>query len=275
MTEETCSLCDGARYNRGWCRRHYNRWWRWGDPEYVHQRPTLDERFWAKVNKTEGCWLWTGYSTSGYGYLRWGPQENQQFEGAHRYAYTKLRGPIPEGLVLDHLCRTPLCVNPDHLEVVTNAVNVLRGMSPPARNARKTHCKRGHEFTAENTRWSSRGHRSCKSCDRDAAREKLRAQGRMPASAATASAFVSAYEANPGASMKVIAEALGWSVGYTRHVRLQVYGPALKMSDQQCLEEGCEVKAICRRRCRNHYVRHMRKLKNDAAGEPTTARDVA
>jgi hypothetical protein len=73
---------------------------------------------------------------------------------------------------LDHLCRNTRCVNPDHLEPVTLAENVLRGVSSPAMNARKTHCDSGHEFTPANTYISPRSERKCRACgrERDAAR---------------------------------------------------------------------------------------------------------
>lgn len=80
---------------------------------------------------------------------------------AHRVAYEGAHGPIPTGLVIDHLCRVRWCCNPEHLEAVTDKVNILRGESPPARNARKTHCERGHELTAK-----AGGGRHCATCRR-------------------------------------------------------------------------------------------------------------
>lgn len=82
------------------------------------------ERFWAKVHKTDSCWLWTASLTFGYGSFWDGKGQVR----AHRFAYELLVDPIPEGLQLDHLCRIRHCVNPDHLEAVTNAENVQRGV---------------------------------------------------------------------------------------------------------------------------------------------------
>jgi hypothetical protein len=111
-----------------------------------------------------GCWLWEGYvSPSGYG--RW-----RRRTLAHRVAYEAARGPVPNGLVLDHKCRVRCCVNPDHLEAVTNKVNVLRGEGFVAVNARKTHCVNGHELTEENTRIRHRNgsqRRVCRLCQRE------------------------------------------------------------------------------------------------------------
>lgn len=89
------------------------------------------------------CWKWTGVMHSeGYGKI------GRKY--AHRVFYERLRGPIPEGLQIDHLCRNRACVNPDHLEAVTQEINLLRGNSPAAIAARKTHCIRGHELIPEN-----------------------------------------------------------------------------------------------------------------------------
>jgi hypothetical protein len=123
-----------------------------------------EERFWPKVKKTKTCWLWTGAKDGrGYGDFRLGGRTSKHIK-AHVFAYQQLVGPIPEGLTLDHLCRRPLCVRPDHLEPVTNRENTLRGTSPPAQHARKTHCPQGHPYDEVNTYRTSSGHRGCRRC---------------------------------------------------------------------------------------------------------------
>ena len=82
----------------------------------------------------------------------------------HRLAYELVKGPIPQGLHIDHLCRNRICVNPDHMEPVTLVENVMRGESIFAKQARQTHCKRGHEFDEANTYVYKTGNRQCKKC---------------------------------------------------------------------------------------------------------------
>lgn len=128
----------------------------------------LEELFWPKVNKTDSCWLWTAFvHPLGYGKINF----NGKTLTAHRVAYELCKGEIPKGLQLDHLCRVRHCVNPDHLEPVTHKVNCLRGISPHAINARKTHCIHGHEFTEDNIYKRKTG-KNCKICQKRRARER-------------------------------------------------------------------------------------------------------
>jgi hypothetical protein len=132
----------------------------------------LPPTFWAKTFIAETghvtpCLIWTGtLNSKGYGVLT---QQRKQYY-AHRMAYEARHGDIPVGVsprpVIDHLCRTPSCVNADHLDLVTDKENVLRGRSFAATNAVKTHCIRGHEFTPENTYFEQTGSRVCRECKR-------------------------------------------------------------------------------------------------------------
>lgn len=141
-------------------------------------KSTPEERFWAKVRRSDNlfdCWIWTAALANGYGKFAPGSGHRPRLVVAHVYAYELLVGPVPEGLELDHLCRNPACVNPTHMEPVTHRENCLRGESPAARHARKTHCKRGHEFTPENI-WYPPGkqHRFCRVCLKARLREAKR-----------------------------------------------------------------------------------------------------
>ena len=105
------------------------------------------------------CIEWQGpQHTAGYGLNRG--------RYAHRLAWEVAHGPIPTGMQIDHLCRNRLCVKVEHLDLVTHAENLRRGTGFSARNARKTHCVRGHEFTPENTMMKSSGSRTCRACYR-------------------------------------------------------------------------------------------------------------
>lgn len=115
----------------------------------------LPQRFWAKVQMTDTCWIWTASVTSrGYGTYWLGGRSQL----VHRLAFEALTGPIPDGLTIDHLCRVKRCINPDHLEAVTSAENTRRAY------ADVTHCLRGHEFTPENTIHKRDRGRNCRTC---------------------------------------------------------------------------------------------------------------
>lgn len=126
----------------------------------------LPERFLNKfkVDETSGCWLWFGSrNRKNYGVIKLERQRRNAM--AHRFCYEALVGPIPEGMQLDHLCRTPNCVNPNHLEVVSNRENVLRGSTIPAAYAKRTSCKNGHPFIGDNF-YIKNNARICRLCTR-------------------------------------------------------------------------------------------------------------
>lgn len=132
-------------------------------------------RFAPKVHVSEsGCWQWTGNTHPKNGYARvWFDRRDDRL--AHRVSYEWANGQIPEALVLDHLCRNRSCVNPAHLQPVSNVENVMRGESVWALNAKKTHCLRGHPFDEANTRIYN-GMRHCLECSRIRKRERRRKQ---------------------------------------------------------------------------------------------------
>lgn len=122
----------------------------------------LSERFWKKVHPEpmSGCWLWTAaLDTNCYGCFG-----SAKCRSPHRIAYIVLVGDPGPGLVLDHLCRTPSCCNPAHLEPVSQHENVIRGVGPCALNAKKTHCLRGHALDGDNLVVHKDGRRECREC---------------------------------------------------------------------------------------------------------------
>lgn len=138
--------------------------------------PSLEERFWSKVNKLPEpkdvpigapkwkyfpCWLWTGFTHKGYGKFRC---SGVQTHRAHRISYMLARGEISSGLELDHLCKEKSCVQPEHLDPIDHAEHMRRTGGP---NRGKTHCKRGHAFDEGNTYVYPDGHRECMTCRKE------------------------------------------------------------------------------------------------------------
>ena len=183
MAQGTCSIegCEGTAGEpgsaRGWCRRHYRRWQRHGDPlggGCLHL--TFPENLLARMEpQPNGCIHYTGaLFHDGYGALS---VQGKQVR-AHRAAYEHFVGQIPRGMELDHECHNGdatciggdsclhrRCVNVEHLAVKTHRENILASaLTTPGINARKTHCTNGHEFTPSNTKVDGRGKRICRQC---------------------------------------------------------------------------------------------------------------
>lgn len=152
----------------------------WGDSR-------IPDRIWALIvtEPNSGRWLWTGGNRGGkreYGRV-W---LNGALHYAHRLTYQIDRGPILDEHVIDHLCRTPSCCNPAHLEQVTQSINLKRSDLGRARGcvghygAMLTHCKDGHPFDAVNTHFKRNGRRVCRACARERARRIARSRKEMP-----------------------------------------------------------------------------------------------
>lgn len=168
----TYESCERTVHGRGLCEMHYARARR---ANALPPKATPEELFWARVEKTSTCWLWSGHvATNGYGRVKF----NGISQPAHRVAYELTKGAVPEGLELDHVkalgCESRACVNPAHLEPVTHRENTLRGNTITARCATVTHCPRGHELAEGNLVPSSlkRGRRDCLTCSRQRAKER-------------------------------------------------------------------------------------------------------
>jgi hypothetical protein len=148
--------------------------------EKYELKPRDIQRFMSKVILSDGCWGWSGSTFTATRYCIfnvkmldgvWRPTT------AHRTSYIIHKGPIPDGMEIDHLCRNRGCVNPHHLEAVTRRENMLRGASPMAAQAAQTHCVNGHPFDDVNTYYKPGTHkRECRICMRE--RDRRRAESR-------------------------------------------------------------------------------------------------
>lgn len=178
MARRTCNApeCHRPVEGHGWCVKHLRRVQKYGTPDggrwHIGEHAA---RFAGRyVVDANGCWIWQGEITAnGYGRFSVGSRNLL----AHRWAYEQARGPIGDGLTIDHLCRVKSCVNPDHLEPVTIRDNILRCPDAPAAiNAAKTECIHGHAFDSANTYVHPRtGVRQCRACKRErAAARRLR-----------------------------------------------------------------------------------------------------
>lgn len=182
MRENLCAFpdCNSPRHGRGVCRSHYMKCWRgqmeWPDYE-PRKLPSREERFWAKVEVAnhDECREWAA-SRLPNGYGQFGSTT------AHRAAVEiSTRQPVNADMVVDHLCRNRGCVNPAHLEVVTQSVNVIRGLVPLTAGKRvqewsisRTHCAHGHLLDEANT-YRSPSHptwRVCRTCRKERAKAR-------------------------------------------------------------------------------------------------------
>lgn len=155
--------CDKSAQHLGTlCHAHYEQQ-RKGNPLRPLRHTDARRRFWAQVDTSGDCWIWQG-CTDGGGRYGMFTADSRRWP-AHRLAYTWAKGDVSTDLVMDHLCRTTLCVNPDHLEPVPQTENIMRGIAPTSFNSRKVRCQRGHVLTESNVRITTEhGGRQCLDC---------------------------------------------------------------------------------------------------------------
>lgn len=136
--------------------------------------PNFEKILSKNVKITEGCWLWiASKSKNGYGKIVF----EKKHTSAHRVIYQHFKGLIPKGMVIDHLCRNKICVNPSHLEAVTQKENILRGFSPASLNSKKTICKNGHFLSGKNLYVTPNGRRNCVICRQNSSKKHILKKG--------------------------------------------------------------------------------------------------
>lgn len=175
-----CKLagCDAKHHARGWCYNHYMQWFRTG---HARLMPTFEQRFWAHVDKTETCWLWTGsLFPTGYGQIK----VDGKTSLAHRISWSLVTGAMPDG-PLHHSCGIKRCVNPDHLHLHDRKSHAAehKRLGNASGHGHETHCPAGHAYDETNTYRDRKGSRHCKRCTRD--RQRDRHQSRRQANPAS------------------------------------------------------------------------------------------
>lgn len=168
--------CKNTMQRGRYCGTHYTRLRKHGDVNYERPKVAPLDRFHGhyRVDESTGCWVWkSALDSAGYGLFQIG----QKTYRAHRWGYQQMVGPVAADLHMDHLCRNPPCVNPEHLEPVTPRVNtIVRGMGANAIRHREAKCIAGHDVTGDNLYVppSNPTWRQCKECTRRRTRENQR-----------------------------------------------------------------------------------------------------
>lgn len=159
--------CESDKiFSKGLCRHHYDRLNKYGDPLWKPIRISPVVRFMSKVVKVEsGCWEWEAGINNVTSYAVFYFNGRQIM--AHRFSYMVFNDRLIPKMEIDHLCRNRRCVNPCHLEQVTQKENLLRGEGIGAINSKKELCKRGHPLSGDNIRINARGSRVCKACHQE------------------------------------------------------------------------------------------------------------
>lgn len=170
-----CSIenCDDPAKARGWCSKHWTRWWKHDDPNttYLIRGGDVLDRLANKFTVGDGCWEWTAKAKAKFGYGQITDDDGRS-KVAYKVLYRIMVGDVPEGMELDHVCKNVLCIRPDHLEPVTHRENMRRGNGWAGVNARKTHCGPcGLPLSGPNLIIDkSSGSRRCRACTNAAAR---------------------------------------------------------------------------------------------------------
>lgn len=189
------------------------------------------ERIWARVDRDpNGCWLWTGPTSEGYGRITIGGSSR----AVHRLVYALCIGEIPPGLLIRHACDVRHCVRPDHLDIGTHADNsrdmVERGRSARNSLADRTHCPNGHAFNEGNTYWWN-GARQCRTCkdtwqrEKRAQRNGSSRQGPLTGAAREALRGTVAERYQAGETLREIATPLGRSSAFVRELLIEADVP--------------------------------------------------